>query len=85
MNESKTAYINEGFEFWVKFSDESRAQFAICPDCFNTINQEQLDKIMERQKVSWGMEIQAQLNWFIKKAINLKIVKFSKDKNGITS
>ncbi len=85
MNETKTAYINGGFEFWVLFSDESRAQFAICPDCFDIISQEQLDKIMERQKVSWGQEIQAQLNWFVKKASNLKIIKFSKDKNGITS
>ena len=85
MNEAKTQYINNGFEFWVKFSDGSRAQFAICPDCFNAITQEQLDKIMERQKVSWGMEIQAQLSWFIKKAINLKIIKFSKDKDGIVS
>ena len=85
MNEAKTQYINNGFEFWVKFSDGSRAQFAICLDCFNAITQEQLDKIMERQKVSWGLEIQAQLSWFIKKAVNLKIIKFSKDKNGIIS
>ena len=56
-------------------------------ECINPViaTQEQLDKIMERQKVSWGLEIQAQLSWFIKKAVNLKIIKFSKDKNGIIS
>ena len=83
MNPNKTAYINGGLEFWVQFSDNSKAQFAICSDCFDKITQEQLDEIMERQKVSWGQEIQAQLNWYIKQAINLKITKHSKTKEGL--
>jgi hypothetical protein len=80
MNSTKTEYINGGTEFWVKFSDGSRAQFAICSDCLEKLNQEQLDKIMESQKVSWGQEIQAQFNWYIKQAINLKIIKYAKTK-----
>lgn len=80
MNEKKTAYINGGMEFWVKFSDESRATFGICLDCLDKITQEQLDELIERQKINWGLEIQKQLTWYITKAINLKIIKHAKTK-----
>lgn len=80
MNDKKTSYINGGMEFWVKFSDESRATFAICLDCLDKITQEQLSKIMERQKVNWGFEIQKQLLWYVENAINLKIVEHAKTK-----
>jgi hypothetical protein len=83
MNQNKTAYTNGGFEFWVKFSDGSKACFAICSDCFDKITPEQLDDIMKRQKVSWGQEIQAQLNWYVKEVVNLKIVKHAKTKEGL--
>jgi len=83
MDDKKTSFINNGLEFWVKFSDGSRAQFAICSDCLATITQEQLDDIMERQKNNWGLEIQATLNWFVKTASHLKIVKHSNTKEGL--
>ncbi len=80
MNSTQAEYINGGLEFWVKFSNGNNAKFAICSDCLDKITQEQLDEIMERQKVSWGQEIQAQLNWYIKEAVNSKIVKYAKTK-----
>lgn len=80
MNKEKTSYINGGMSFWVKFSDDSKAEFAICQDCYSVVTQEQLDEIMRRQIVSWGEEIQAQMRWFAKIAVHLRIIKWSKDK-----
>lgn len=76
MNPKKTAYINGGMEFNVEFNDGSNANFGICEDCFKVLTQEQADEIIKRQIVSWGLEIQAQLNWYIQKAVHLKITKW---------
>jgi hypothetical protein len=82
MNDTKTQYINTGFEFWVKFSDESKAQFSICEDCYSKITQEQLDAIMQSQIVNWGEEITKQMQWYYTQAVHLKIVKHARDKGG---
>ena len=83
MSKEKSAYINGGVEFWVRFSDNSFAKFAICFDCLDKITQEQLDEIMERQKISWGKEISKSLIWFYQKACHLKITKWAKTKEGL--
>jgi len=83
MNQKKTSYINGGMDFWVQFSDSTRAIFAICQDCYKNITQEQLDGIMQSQIVSWGDDIQKQLLWYINKAIFLRIDKHAKDKDGL--
>jgi Zn-finger protein len=83
MNETKSAYINGGMEFWVRFSDGSKAKFGICSDCLKVSTQEQIDKILEKQKINWGQEIQATLNWYVHKAINLKVIKWAKEENGL--
>ena len=80
MTKDKSAYCNGGIEFWVKFSDESKAQFAMCSDCLDKITQEQLNELMERQKVSWGEEISATFRWFYKEVCHLKIVKWGRTK-----
>lgn len=82
MNDKKTAYINGGMEFFVKFNDNSNACFAACEDCFNKITPEQLSIIMKRQVVSWGREIKEQLKWYYTKAVHLQIIKHSRTKDG---
>jgi len=71
-------------DFWVQFSDGSKAQFAICFDCFEVITQEQINDIMQSQILNWGQEIYNQLNWYITKAVNLKITKWVKTKDALT-
>lgn len=83
MTPNKKAYINGGMSMWVKFSDGSRAEFSICSECFDKITQEQLDELVARQKLNWGIEIQKTLEWYITKAVNLKIVKHAKTKEGL--
>lgn len=85
MDKAKQKYINGGFEFFVLFSDNSRASFSICEDCYKNITQEQLDEIMKSQIVNWGWEISQTLNWFYTNACHLKIVKHSKEKSGLTN
>lgn len=80
MNEKKTAYNDYGMEFFVKFSDGSKANFAICKECFKNLTQEQVDKILQRQLVNYGAEIQSQMVWFYKIAIHLKVAKWSENK-----
>jgi hypothetical protein len=84
MNETKTALINGGFEFWVAFQDDTKAQFSICEDCYSKITQEQLDEILKSQVMNWGMEVEANLRWFYTQAVHLKIVKHARDKSGLT-
>ena len=84
MNNNCSQYLNGGFEFWVSFSDGSHALFAACEECYSKVTPEQLTVIMQRQIVSWGEEIAAQLKWYYTKAVHLHIVKNSKDKDGIT-
>lgn len=84
MNETKSQYINGGFEFWVSFSDGSRACFAACEDCYRVIAPEQLAVIMQRQVVSWGQEIAAQLKWYYTKAVHLQITKHARSKDGLS-
>lgn len=84
MNDKKTAYINNGMEFYTRFSDNSIAKFAICKDCYDKITQEQLDKIIRSQIVNWGLEISKQMLWYAQKAVHLKIIKHGKDKNAVT-
>lgn len=83
MNKEKSAYINGGMSLWVRFSDNSQAEFSICQDCYKNITQEQLEDILKSQIVNWGMEIAMQLQWFYKKAVHLKIVKHAKTKDGL--
>jgi len=83
MNDKKTAYINGGMEFWVRFNDGNNATFSICETCYSTITQEQLDEIMKSQIVNWGLEIASQLQWFYKIAVHLKIVAHAKEKSGL--
>ena len=80
MNSIKSEYINGGKEFWVRFSDGSRAQFSICSDCLENITQEQLGSIMQRQRISWGLEIQAQLDWYVKSVSGMSIIKYANTK-----
>lgn len=91
---SKPVKLNdEGMLFWVKFNDDTNAQFAICKDCFLTLKQEQLDKLMQDQIYTWGIEIintpmgiadlGAQLKWYVNTAVHLKIVKHGRDKDAI--
>ena len=84
MNEKKTEYINGGLEFWVKFNDGSQACFAGCEDCYKIITPEQLKTIMQRQIVSWGEEIAAQLKWYYAKAVHLQIIRHARTKDGNT-
>jgi hypothetical protein len=83
MNETKTALINGGFEFWVAFQDGTKAQFAICEDCYSKITQEQLDGILSSQLINWGEEIASQMRWFYTQAVHLKIVKHAKTKSEV--
>ena len=83
MDEKKSSYINGGQNFFVKFHDGTIAEFAICKDCFFVLTQEQIDKIVESQKVNWGMEIQFQLQWYINEAIHLKAVKWAEKREGL--
>ena len=83
MNEAKTAFMNGGFEFFVKFNDGGHATFAICEDCYAKLTQEQMDEIMRSQIVNWGIEIQKQLSWYIAQAVHLKIIKWSNTKDGL--
>jgi len=76
MNKKQTAYINDGQEFVMYFTDGTKANFAICRECLKTLTKEQAQEILKRQIVSWGQEIQAQLNWFMQDAVHLKIDKW---------
>ena len=83
MDPKATQYINGGMEFWVRFNDGTKAQFAICSECFPQLTTEQLKNIMASQKVSWGMEIEATVRWYATKAIHLEIVAHAKEENGL--
>ncbi len=80
MNEKNTIFINDGMDFFVKLDDKNRASFACCQECFDKITQEQLNMILERQKVNWLKEIQAQLDWFAREVLNYKIIKYARNK-----
>ena len=93
---NKPVGLNDnGMLFSVLFNDGTNAEFSICKDCFNALNQEKLDKIMSDEIYTWGMQIinnplglldlSKQLQWYINTAVHLRIIKFSKDKDGITS
>jgi hypothetical protein len=85
MNKDKSEYINGGESFFVKFSDDSVAEFSICKDCYSTITQEQLGEIMKSQIVNWGIDISKQLRWFYGVAVHLKISKYAKLKDELTA
>ena len=87
----KPLQLNEqGMNFSVLFNDGNNAEFAICKDCYSTITPEQLDKLMQDQIYTWGIEIvntplglldySKQLLWYIQTAVFLRIVKWSKHK-----
>jgi hypothetical protein len=86
--------LNEnGKTFWVRFNDNSKAQFAICKECFIELNQAQINALMEDQKYTWGMEIInsalsiaetfKQWSWFVNEAVFLEIIKWSEKEDGI--
>lgn len=90
-NRNRPVKLNDnGILFSVLFNDGSNAEFAICKDCFNTLNQEKLDKIMSDEIYTWGMQIvntplglldlTKQLKWYIETAIHLKIIKHARTK-----
>ncbi len=90
----KPVKLNDsGMTFWVLFNDGTNAEFSICKDCFNTLNQEKLDKIMSDEIYTWGMQIICeplglldlvkQLRWYVETAVHLRIVKYARDKNGL--
>lgn len=84
---------NDGMLFWVKFSDGSKAQFAICRDCFNTLDDKKIKTLNDDQRYSWGMEIlngplgilqfAAQLKWYVEKAVFLEIVSWAREEYGL--
>jgi hypothetical protein len=76
-----------GLLFWVKFNDNSNAVFAVCKDCYSSLNKEKLDELMISQIYTWGreildntlsmMEFANQLSWFVNSAVSLRIIKFA--------
>ena len=86
---------DKGMTFYVLFNDGTKAEFAICKDCFNTLNQEKLDKIMSDEIYTWGMEIintplsllnlSKQLEWYVNTAVHLKIAKHGRTKDELTT
>jgi hypothetical protein len=85
MNDKKTAYLECGMEFYVKFSDDSIASFSICKDCFKTATQGDMDKIIGSQIINWGIDIEKQMKWYYSKAVHLKIVKWKETKIELTT
>lgn len=81
MNEKKTAYLENGMEFFVKFNDNSIASFSICKNCYGKVSQEDMDKIIQSQIVNWGIDIENTLKWYYTKAVHLKITKWANTKN----
>jgi len=91
-NGKAVALKDNGMTFWVKFNDETTGEFAICRECFSTLTQDNIDKLMSDQIYSWGNEILnypvgnsffKQLSWYINTAVHLRIVKWNKDKDGL--
>lgn len=73
MNIDCSQYNDKGTELKVLFTDNTKALFGICYSCKSTITKEQVEKILESQKVNWGLEIQKTLEWYVSEAINLKV------------
>ena len=86
---------DKGMTFWVKFNDGSFAEFAICKQCFLSLNQEKIEKIMQDEIYTWGMEIighphslletLSQLKWYIETAVHLRIVQYGKTKEELNA
>lgn len=84
---------NDGMLFWVKFCDESKAQFSICKDCFNTLDDKKIKELNDDQRYTWGMEIiqgplgilalAAQLKWYVEKAVFLEIISWAREEYGL--
>lgn len=68
-------------EFYVKFNDGSNAAFAICSNCFNSLDKEKVEKLVSNQIYTWGDEIHKQMAWFINTACHLKLDTFGKTKD----
>ena len=90
-DEKGTASQNNLYDlFWVLYDDNSDASFAICKNCLPKLAIEDVKKIQQRQRYTWGVEIIdtplsfkafcMQLNWYISCGVLLEVVKFSKTK-----
>jgi hypothetical protein len=83
MNIRKTAYLESGMEFFVKFNDGSIASFSICKECYAKATQEDMDKIIQSQILNWGIDVEKTLRWFYTKAVFLKIDKWGVTKDAV--
>lgn len=58
--------------FFVRYTDGTNAEYAICKDCRPKLTKEQVDEICENQIFTWGQEIVRQQIWFSTEAIFLR-------------
>lgn len=77
-------------EKWVLYDDGSNAAFPLCKNCALTATLEDMKKVNQMQKFTWGMEIigyplslidlYKQLYWYVSCASLLEVVKIGNTK-----
>lgn len=67
--------------FFVKYTDGTNIEYAICKDCRPKLTKEQVEEICENQRFTWGQEIVRQMIWYNTEAVFLKADKWADTKD----
>jgi len=69
--------------FFVKYTDGTVAEYAICKDCRPELTKELVEEICENQIFTWGQEVVRQMVWYSTEAVFLKPEKWANTKDGL--
>jgi hypothetical protein len=94
-NGKPVALNDEGMTFYAKYNDGSLAEYSICKSCFPALTQEQVDKLMQDEIYTEGMQIictplgildfTKQIKNYVETTVHLRIVKWGVTKDAVTA